>query len=58
MIELTNEQRNALTEPEPVVVDPCTREEYVLVRRALYERLRQAYEAVDPSLYEFEEIES
>ena len=40
MIELTEQQRQELSSSEPVVVDPETREEYVLVRRAAYERLR------------------
>ena len=40
MIELTDEQQRELTHPEPIAIDPRTREEYVLVRRQVYERLR------------------
>jgi hypothetical protein len=40
MIELTQEQRRELTGPEPIAIDPTTRAEYVLVPRAVYERLR------------------
>jgi hypothetical protein len=42
MIELTEEQRRELCHPEPVVIDPQTKEEYVLVRKAVYARLRAA----------------
>lgn len=44
MIELTEQQRQELSTSEPVVIDPQTREEYVLVRRAAYERLRALVE--------------
>jgi hypothetical protein len=40
MIELTEEQRQQMTSPEPVAIDPVTREEYVLVRREVYDRLK------------------
>jgi hypothetical protein len=40
MIELTKEQRHELTEPEPLVIDPETRQTYVLVRKEVYDRLR------------------
>jgi hypothetical protein len=40
MIELTEQQRHELSTTGPVVIDPQTREEYVLVRRAAYDRLR------------------
>jgi hypothetical protein len=40
MIELTAEQRQELSEPNPVAIDPQTKQEYVLVRREVYERLR------------------
>jgi hypothetical protein len=62
MIELTEQQRQELTSAEPVVVDPQTRQEYVLVRKELYLRLRglldddfqpsQAYAAIDRSFAE------
>ena len=41
MIELTPQQRQELTSPEPVGVDPETHESYVLVPKAMYERLRE-----------------
>ena len=40
MIELTEQQRQELSVPEPVAIDPETREVYVLVRREAYERLK------------------
>lgn len=40
MIELTEQQRQELSVPEPVAIDPETREVYVLVRRDAYERLK------------------
>ncbi len=42
MIELTEEQRRELEKPEPARVrDPKTNETYVLVRAAVYERLKE-----------------
>ena len=42
MIELTDEQRRELDQPEPVYVhDPKTNESYVLVRAEVYERLKE-----------------
>ena len=41
MIELTPQQRQELSNPEPTVIDPETREAYVLVRKADYERLKE-----------------
>jgi hypothetical protein len=40
MIELTEQQRQELEKPEPVAIDPQTRQTYVLVRKAVYERLK------------------
>ncbi len=40
MIELSERQREELSEPEPVAIDPRTQETYVLVRRAAYDRLK------------------
>jgi hypothetical protein len=41
MVELTEEQRHELmTTDVPCVVDPATRERYVLVREELYRRMR------------------
>jgi hypothetical protein len=44
LIELTPQQRRELTEPEPVVIDPETRQSYVLVRKEVYDRLRELYD--------------
>jgi hypothetical protein len=46
MIQLTDEQARELTQPEPVAIDPRTRQAYVLVRREAYERMK-ALLAVD-----------
>jgi hypothetical protein len=40
MIELTEKQRQELSTPEPVAIDPETGQAYVLVRREIYERLK------------------
>ena len=40
MIQLTEAQRQELNTPEPLVVDPQTKETYVLVRREAWERLK------------------
>jgi hypothetical protein len=40
MIQLTEEQRQELSQPEPVVFDPLTRKTYVLVPREVYERFK------------------
>jgi hypothetical protein len=41
MIELTEEQRRELAEKEPVVIDPQSRQVYVLVRKEAYERIKE-----------------
>jgi hypothetical protein len=41
MIELTEEQRRELGQVEPLAVDPQTKETYVLVRRPVYERMKE-----------------
>ena len=50
MIELTETQRQELLSPEPMAIDPQTRETYVLVRHAAYERLKHllALDDYDP----------
>jgi hypothetical protein len=60
MLELTEEQHRAVESgPEPPrLIDPLTNKAYVLVSAPTYERLRRALEEVDPSFYEFDEIES
>jgi hypothetical protein len=60
-IELTDEQARALENGEkpPRVVNPRTKETYVLVPAQIYEKVCHTLEVeeIDPSLYEFEEIE-
>jgi hypothetical protein len=50
MIELNEEQRQELSRPEPVVVDPLTQETYVLVRQDVYDRLKVLMEDDDARL--------
>jgi hypothetical protein len=50
MIELTEQQRQELSVPEPVAIDPLTRQEYVLVRKDLYERLRAVFDDEGPDM--------
>ena len=62
MIELTEQQRREVKEANGNAVravDSESKQEYVLLRAEAYQRLRELSEAevVDPSLYEFEEIE-
>lgn len=53
MIELTEEQRRAVqTEPAPRLVDPTTRETYVLIRAELYDRLKGLFEDDMPGMRE------
>jgi hypothetical protein len=52
MIELTEQQRQELASPEPVAIDPQTRQEYVLVRREVYQRLRALLQDDDARLME------
>ena len=54
MIELTLEQQKALARDcgnLPRVVDPSTRDKYVLVREEMYERVRQRFEEDDDSQF-------
>lgn len=44
MIELTEAQQEQLSSSDTVVFDPKTREEYVLVRRDAYDRMRALVE--------------
>ena len=50
MIELTEEQRQELSAPEPTAIDPETRQTYALVRQETYERLKSllGLEEYDP----------
>ncbi len=61
MIELTERQRKEVAGAKrPVrLVDRASNREYVLVRADVFERMQKALqaEAVDPSFYEFEEID-
>lgn len=40
MIELTEQQRQERSAPEPIAVDPQTNAKYVLVRQDIYRRLK------------------
>lgn len=40
MIELTEQQRQELSAPEPLAIDPQTQQTYVLVRREAYDRFK------------------
>jgi hypothetical protein len=40
MIELTEEQRQELSEAEPTAIDPKTKQTYVLVRKNVYDRIK------------------
>lgn len=40
MIELTEQQRQELASPEPIAIDPQTRETYVLVRKGVFDRMK------------------
>jgi hypothetical protein len=44
MIELTEAQRQELTQPKPMAIDPQTKQIYVLVPQEAYERLRISLE--------------
>jgi hypothetical protein len=50
MFELTEQQRQELSAPEPIAIDPQTRETYVLVRRETYDRWKSllALDDYDP----------
>jgi hypothetical protein len=50
MIELTEEQRQELAAPNPVVIDPRTRQEYVLVRKELFERIQSLLDEDGPDM--------
>jgi hypothetical protein len=41
MIELTEEQRRELGEPEPEAIDPQTQQVYILVRQETYQRIKE-----------------
>ncbi len=41
MIELTEQQRRELNRPDPEVIDPETKEVYVLIPKAVYARFQQ-----------------
>lgn len=61
MIELTDLQGQEVRrlKNNPLrVSDPVTKLEYVLVRAEVYDRLSRIMQEVDPSLFEFEEIDT
>jgi hypothetical protein len=43
-IELTDQQRQELSKPAPVVIDPRARKEHVLVHREIYARMRAIFD--------------
>jgi hypothetical protein len=60
MIELTDLQRQEVgrLKNDPLrISDPVTKLEYVLVRAEVYDRLSRIMQEVDPSLFEFEELD-
>jgi hypothetical protein len=61
MLELTRDQRQEVrvAGDSPLrLTDPETKSEYVVLKAELYERMRRVFEEVDPSLFEFEELDS
>ncbi len=40
MIELTEQQRQELSVPEPIAIDPNTKKTYVLVQKNVYDRIK------------------
>ncbi len=50
MIELTEAQRQELAQPEPAVIDPLTRQTYVLVRKEVYDHLKALLDEDDARL--------
>jgi hypothetical protein len=43
LIELTEQQQQQLGGLEPLAIDPRTSEQYVLVRKDLYERMKEGF---------------
>lgn len=52
MIELNEEQRQELVSPAPIAIDRETGQTYVLVREAVYERIKHVLEDDDARLME------
>ncbi len=59
VLELSRQQWQALDASAlpPRSVDPQTQKAYVVIAADLFERMQRVFEEVDPSLYEFEEID-
>lgn len=55
MIQLTQEQRQELSAPEPVAIDPESQEVYVLIRKDVYDRIKRL--AYDDSPWTDEEMD-
>ena len=62
MLELTEEQAQAVEQADrvPILVNPRTREEFVLVSKAMYERMQKLMQPLnrgwdDPALDVYEE---
>lgn len=52
MIELTEQQRHELVATEPEVIDPKTKQTYILVRKDVYARLKSIVDETDARLME------
>lgn len=50
MIQLSDEQCAELSQAKPIAVDPNTSETYVLVRKSIYDRLKNLIEDDDARL--------
>lgn len=50
MIELNEEQRQEISRPDPVAIDPLTQVTYVLAPREVYDRLKVLLEDDDARL--------
>jgi hypothetical protein len=51
MFVLTKEQRHELSEAEPVAIDPMTPEQYVLVHKSVYEKMKRLLEDEARTMY-------
>jgi hypothetical protein len=49
---ISREVTNELAYPEPIAVDPQTMQEYVLVRKEIFQRFRSLLDADEPSMQE------
>jgi hypothetical protein len=56
MITLTEQQSQELSGPEPIAVDPRTKEAYVLVRKEVYDRMRALLDDDGPNMHEVAQL--